>query len=91
VPDLDGPTAVVTALPVTGEVGDGFTGDGPRFVGMRSKASEQSPLITVFAVCVAGVAVLGTQFLGWEWGGGFLVPTLVGVVAAGLAVVYHLR
>lgn len=47
---------------------------------------SQSPLVTAFAILVAAVAVVGTQFLGWEWGSGQLVPTLIGVTVALVAV-----
>jgi hypothetical protein len=52
---------------------------------------EQSSLGTVLGVLVAGIAVIGTQVLGWEWGSGQLVPTLVGVGAAGIAAVLIAR
>ncbi|MDS0476367.1 multidrug transporter [Natrinema sp. 1APR25-10V2] len=45
-----------------------------------------SPLLTAIGVAVALVAFVGTQFLGWEWGSGRLVPTIVGVAAAAIAV-----
>ena len=46
-----------------------------------------SPLITAIGVAVALVAIVGTQYFGWEWGAGRLVPTLIGVTAAVIAVV----
>ena len=49
------------------------------------KYSDQSPVVQAFAVLVAVVAIVGTQVLGWEWGGGQLVPTLIGVAVAGVA------
>lgn len=52
---------------------------------------NQSPLITLVGVLVAGVAVVGTQVLGWEWGSGQLLPTIIGVAVAGLAVVLVAR
>lgn len=58
---------------------------------MASRFSDQSTLVTAFGLLVAIVAVVGTQFLGWEWGSGQLVPTLVGVVVAGIAVVLVAR
>lgn len=42
---------------------------------------------TALGLLVALVAVVGSQFLGWEWGGGQLLPTMIGVAVAGLAVV----
>ncbi|PSQ46252.1 multidrug transporter [Halobacteriales archaeon SW_7_65_23] len=49
------------------------------------KNSDQSPVVQAFAVLVAVVAIVGSQLLGWEWGGGQLVPTLIGVAVAGVA------
>jgi uncharacterized membrane protein YgaE (UPF0421/DUF939 family) len=49
------------------------------------KYSDQSPVVQAFAVLVAVVAIVGSQLLGWEWGGGQLVPTLIGVAVAGVA------
>lgn len=40
---------------------------------------------------VAIGAVLGTQVLGWEWGAGQLLPTLIGVGAAGIAILFVYR
>ncbi|MEZ3164838.1 multidrug transporter [Halorubrum sp. RMP-47] len=48
--------------------------------------SSQSSLVSAFGLLVALVAVVGTRFLGWEWGSGGLGPTLVGVAVAGVAV-----
>lgn len=45
----------------------------------------------VIGLLVAIVAVIGTQVFGWEWGDGRLVPTLIGVAAAGVAVVLVAR
>lgn len=39
----------------------------------------------ILGLLVAVVAVVGTQFLGWEWGSGQLLPTIIGVAAAGVA------
>jgi uncharacterized membrane protein len=47
---------------------------------------NSSSLGTAIGVAVALVAIVGTQFLGWEWGSGRLVPTIVGVAAAVVAV-----
>lgn len=35
---------------------------------------------------VAVIAVIGTQFLNWEWGSGQALPAIIGVVAAGIAI-----
>ncbi|WP_436901072.1 multidrug transporter [Halovenus halobia] len=48
---------------------------------------NQSPAITVVGVLVAAVAVVGTQLLGWEWGSGQLIPTMIGVAVAAFAIV----
>jgi len=53
---------------------------------MRANDSSQSTLLTAIGVSVALVAAVGTQFLGWKWGGGQLVPTAIGVAVAGVAV-----
>jgi biopolymer transport protein ExbB/TolQ len=58
---------------------------------MVSRSHGRPPVATVLGVLVAIVAVVGTRFLGWEWGSGRLVPTIVGVVAAGIAVVVVAR
>lgn len=54
---------------------------------MTARYRDQSSLVTAFGLLVAVVAVVGTQVLGWEWGGGQLVPTLIGAVVGGIAVV----
>lgn len=48
---------------------------------------NSSPIVTAIGVAFALVAIVGTQFFGWEWGGGQLVPTIIGVVAAAIAIV----
>lgn len=53
---------------------------------MASNTTDQSSVITAFGFLIAVVAVVGTQFFGWEWGSGRLVPTVIGVVVAGIAV-----
>jgi uncharacterized membrane protein len=58
---------------------------------MNAGHRNQSSVITAFGVLVAIVAIVGTQFLGWEWGSGQLVPTVVGVVVAGVAVAVFAR
>ena len=65
-------------------------GPSNNYVGM-AKYSNQSSLVTAFGVLIAGVAIVGTQFLGWEWGSGQLIPTIIGVVVAGIAVVIVAR
>lgn len=52
---------------------------------MSSRHRDQSSWVTLLGLSVAVVAVVGTQFLGWEWGSGQLVPTVVGIVVAGVA------
>jgi FtsH-binding integral membrane protein len=52
---------------------------------------EQSSWITALGLLVALVAIMGTQFLDWEWGSGQLVPTLIGVAVAGIAVLLVIR
>jgi len=56
---------------------------------MRYK--EQPPLLTALGVLVAGIALVGSQVLGWEWGDGRLVPTVIGLVVAGIALSAYLR
>lgn len=46
----------------------------------------ESQAATVIGLLVAVVAVVGTQVFGWEWGDGRLIPTFIGVAAAGMAV-----
>lgn len=58
---------------------------------MTSSDSSQSPLLTAVGVLVALVAIIGTQVLGWEWGSGQLVPTVIGVAVAGIAVAVTVR
>ena len=53
---------------------------------MRPSDSRLSPLLTAAGVLIALLAVVGTQFLGWEWGSGGAVPTVIGVAVAGIAV-----
>ncbi len=45
----------------------------------------------VIGLLVAVVAIVGTQMLGWEWGSEQLLPTIIGVAAAGIAVVLVVR
>ena len=58
---------------------------------MAGGGRSSSTTVTVIGVLVAVVAIVGTQVLGWEWGDGQLVPTLIGVVAAGVAIVVGYR
>lgn len=53
---------------------------------MNLSNGAQSSLVTAFGLLVAIVAIVGAQVLGWEWGSGQLVPTLVGVAVAGIAI-----
>lgn len=55
---------------------------------MFSRRTSQSSVITAFAIFVALVAIVGTQFFGWEWGSDQLTPTLIGIVAACIAVLF---
>ena len=48
---------------------------------------NQSPLIAALGLLVAIVAIIGTQFMDWEWGDGQLIPTIIGVVVAGIAII----
>jgi len=54
---------------------------------MVDSDDRQSPLLTAVGLLVAVIAIVGTQFLGWEWGSGGLAPTTIGVIVAGIAVV----
>ncbi len=54
---------------------------------MVDSDDRQSPLLTAVGLLVAAIAIVGTQFLGWEWGSGGLAPTTIGVIVAGIAVV----
>ena len=53
--------------------------------------ANQSSLVSAFGLLVALVAVVGTRLLGWEWGSERLVPTLIGVAVAGIAVAVVVR
>jgi len=53
---------------------------------MGPNERNQSTLLTAVGLLVAVVAIVGTQLLGWEWGSGEVVPTTIGVVVAGIAV-----
>jgi biopolymer transport protein ExbB/TolQ len=58
---------------------------------MVSGYQNQSPVITAVGIFVAIIAIVGTQFFGWEWGSGQFIPTILGVVVAGIAVVVVTR
>lgn len=47
---------------------------------------QTSTLATAVGLLVAIVAIVGTQYFGWEWGSGQLVPTIIGVLAAATAI-----
>ncbi|MFC7230379.1 multidrug transporter [Saliphagus sp. GCM10025308] len=53
--------------------------------------SDQSSLVGVLSLLAAVVAIVGTQVLGWEWGSGQLVPTIIGVVVAAITVLVVVR
>ena len=46
---------------------------------------NQSSVIAGFGFIIAIVAIIGTQFMGWEWGDGQLVTLIIGVIIAGIA------
>lgn len=48
---------------------------------------NSSSVGTALGILVALVAVVGSQFLGWEWGGGQLLPTVIGVAVAAVVLV----
>jgi len=58
---------------------------------MVSKYQDQSSVVTTIGLLVVIIAIVGTQFFGWEWGSGELIPTIIGVVVAGIAVVIVAR
>ena len=45
----------------------------------------------IIGLLVAMVAIVGTRAFGWEWGSGQFSPTIIGVVAAGIAVIFGFR
>ena len=51
----------------------------------------ESPAVTVFGFIVAVTAVVGSQVLGWEWGDGRLLPTLIGVTVGSIALLLVFR
>ncbi|WP_247729731.1 multidrug transporter [Halovivax limisalsi] len=48
---------------------------------------NSSTIGTVIGLLVAIVAIVGTQMFDWEWGSDQLVPTVIGVLAAAIALV----
>lgn len=58
---------------------------------MGPSNSNQPPLITALGIAVLVVALVGTQFLDWEWGSGQLVPSLIGVGVVGFIALRYLR
>ena len=46
---------------------------------------DTSTVGTVIGIAVCVIAVLGGQFLGWEWGSGQPIPFIIGIVAVVLA------
>jgi hypothetical protein len=53
---------------------------------MTDSPPDRSALVSGFGLLVAGVAIVGSRYLGWEWGSGGIAPTSVGVVVAVVAV-----
>lgn len=51
---------------------------------------DRPVLNRLIAVIVTAIAVIGTQLLGWEWGDGRLIPTVLGVSVAIVGVAYFL-
>ncbi|WP_049929024.1 hypothetical protein [Halopiger goleimassiliensis] len=52
---------------------------------------DSASIGTAVGLAVVLVAIVGTQFLGWEWGDGRFLPTMIGIVAAVIAVVLLLN
>lgn len=52
---------------------------------------DPSSWVTALGPLVALVAIVGTQFLDWGWGSDRLVPTIIGVAVAGIAVILVAR
>lgn len=52
---------------------------------------DQSSVIATVGLAVAAVAIVGTRVLGWEWGSGQLLPTIIGIAVAAVAVVVVFR
>lgn len=58
---------------------------------MVSNYQDQSSVVTAFSLLIAIIAIVGTQFFGWEWGSGQPIPTIIGIVVAGITVVIVAR
>lgn len=58
---------------------------------MSTGFRDQSSLVGALGLLVALVAIVGTQYFGWEWGSGQLVPTVIGLVVAVIAVLVVAR
>ena len=58
---------------------------------MVPRYQDQSSVVTAFGLLIAIIAIVGTQFFGWKWGSGQLIPTIIGVVVAAIAVVIVVR
>lgn len=46
---------------------------------------------TVVGIVAVAIAIIGSQFLEWEWGSGQLAPTLVGVAVVGVVALLFVR
>lgn len=83
-----------TGFPVSDTVGETTISRWLRYTNsetMSTRTIDQSSLITGLGLAVALVAIIGTQVLGWEWGDGQLVPTVIGVGIVGVIAVLYLR
>ena len=58
---------------------------------MPSDFNSQPSPGTVLGVVIVIIAIVGTRFLGWEWGGGQLAPTVIAVVLVGGGALLVLR
>jgi NhaP-type Na+/H+ or K+/H+ antiporter len=45
----------------------------------------------ILGLAFAIVAIIGTQVFGWDWETSQLPPTIIGIIAAGIAVVMLVR
>jgi multisubunit Na+/H+ antiporter MnhG subunit len=57
-----------------------------RMAGLFSRNSS-STVTTVFGVLVGLIAIVGTTFLGWEWGASFAEQPIPFVLGAGVAII----